>query len=73
MGWFLTSRLHLVAVSMVVLLHYRSGLTFMGQALQGTPAAWVRLEKDAQAPISRDKQEVTTEVGDKKTYRAALH
>ncbi|MEX7475251.1 penicillin-binding protein PBP1a, partial [Acinetobacter baumannii] len=46
-------------------------INFMGQALQGTPAAWVRLEKDAQAPISRDKQEVTAEVGDKKTYRAA--
>ncbi len=43
----------------------------MDQSLKGTPASWVRLEKDAQAPISRDKQAVATEIGDKKTYRAA--
>ncbi len=46
-------------------------INFMGQALQGTPAAWVRLDKDAKGPISRDQQETTTEVADKKTYRAA--
>ncbi|MFI7967796.1 penicillin-binding protein, partial [Acinetobacter baumannii] len=44
-------------------------INFMGQALQGTPAAWVRLDKDAKGPISRDQQETTTEVADKKTYR----
>lgn len=46
-------------------------INFMGQALQGTPAAWVRLDKDAKGPISRDQQETVTEVADKKTYRAA--
>ncbi|MFH4176373.1 hypothetical protein WAJ79_25855, partial [Acinetobacter baumannii] len=46
-------------------------INFMDQSLKGTPASWVRLEKDAQAPISRDKQAVVTEIGDKKTYRAA--
>ncbi len=45
----------------------------MDQSLKGTPASWVRLEKDAQAPISREKQDVASEVGDKKTYRAARH
>ncbi|MCY1443044.1 hypothetical protein D9M71_594400 [compost metagenome] len=46
-------------------------INFMGQALQGTPSAWVRLDKDAQAPISRDKTQAVVEVSDKKTYRAA--
>ena len=46
-------------------------INFMGQALQGTPSAWVRLDKDAQAPIARDKNQAVVEVSDKKTYRAA--
>ena len=54
---------------MVVLLHYRSGLTLWDIARYTSCLGSFR--KDAQAPISRDKQEVTTEVGDKKTYRAA--
>lgn len=43
---------------------------FMGQSLKDTPSAWVRLDKDAKDPISRDKLQIQ-QSEDKKEYRAS--
>ena len=42
----------------------------MGQSLKDTPSAWVRLDKDAKDPISRDKLQIQ-QSEDKKEYRAS--
>ncbi|WP_445404245.1 penicillin-binding protein PBP1a [Acinetobacter vivianii] len=43
---------------------------FMGQSLKDTPSAWVRLDKEAKDPISRDKLQIQ-QSEDKKEYRAS--
>lgn len=44
--------------------------SFMGQSLKDTPSAWVRLDKEAKDPISRDKLQIQ-QSEDKKEYRAS--
>ncbi|ENU21816.1 hypothetical protein F993_03745 [Acinetobacter proteolyticus] len=43
---------------------------FMGNSLKDTPSAWVRLDKEAKDPISRDKLQIQ-QSEDKKEYRAS--
>ncbi|MDH0029862.1 MULTISPECIES: penicillin-binding protein PBP1a [unclassified Acinetobacter] len=43
---------------------------FMANSLKDTPSAWVRLDKEAKEPISRDKLQVQ-QGDDKKEYRAS--
>ncbi|WDZ51488.1 penicillin-binding protein PBP1a [Acinetobacter vivianii] len=43
---------------------------FMGQSLKDTPSAWVRLDKEAKDPISRDKLQIQ-QSEDKKEYRSS--
>jgi len=43
---------------------------FMASSLKDTPSAWVRLDKDAKDPISRDKLQIQ-QSEDKKEYRAS--
>ena len=43
---------------------------FMANSLKDTPSAWVRLDKEAKEPISRDKLQLQ-QGDDKKEYRAS--
>ena len=43
---------------------------FMAKSLAGTPSTWVRFDKDASAPISRDELQVQ-QSEDQKVYRAS--
>ena len=46
----------------------------MDKALEGTPSAWVRFDKDAKAPLNREErslEDTTLSAEDKKDYRAS--